>query len=47
MPAEFRGIGIRIEDDVCVQPSGTIEVLTSKCIKEKFELQKKIAAIAP
>lgn len=34
VPAEFRGLGIRIEDDCAVRPDNTIEVLTKDCIKD-------------
>lgn len=39
---EFRGIGIRIEDDVVINSDGTIEILTAKCIKERDELKQLI-----
>lgn len=39
---EFRGIGIRIEDDVVINHDGTIEVLTAKCVKERSDLEKLI-----
>lgn len=32
-PAHFRGVGIRIEDSVCVQPDGPL-VLTTEAVKE-------------
>lgn len=34
VPAEFRGIGIRIEDDVLITKDKTIEILTKSCIKD-------------
>lgn len=34
VPAEFRGIGVRIEDDVAVLEDNSIEVLTRDCAKE-------------
>lgn len=43
VPPEFRGIGIRIEDDVLMKYGGGIEVLTNSCIKEKTELKQLIA----
>jgi len=38
VPAEYRGIGIRIEDDVAITDSGN-EVLTAMCPKEIDELE--------
>lgn len=38
VPEEFRGIGIRIEDDILIKPDGSVEILTAKCIKEKDQL---------
>lgn len=43
VPAEFRGLGIRIEDDVLMNHDRSIEVLTKSCIKEKSELKQWIA----
>lgn len=40
VPEEFRGIGLRIEDDVFVNKNMKIEVLTSSCKKEPEELLK-------
>lgn len=42
VPAEFRGIGIRIEDDVLYTDNG-VEILTKDCIKEVSELEKLIS----
>lgn len=42
VPEEFRGLGLRIEDDVLVTPSMKLEVLTSKCVKDTGELLKLI-----
>lgn len=42
VPEEFRGIGIRIEDDIAINPDGSVEILTAKCIKEKDQLLKLI-----
>lgn len=39
VPKEFRGIGIRIEDDVVYKDNG-IEVLTSDCIKDLTKLEQ-------
>lgn len=38
LPEEFRGIGLRIEDDVFVNKDMKIEVLTKNCKKEPEEL---------
>lgn len=38
VPEEFRGLGIRIEDDVFVTRDMKIEILTEKCVKETDEL---------
>ncbi len=38
IPAEFRGLGVRIEDDVLVTPSGN-EVLTAACPKSIAEVE--------
>lgn len=43
VPPQFRGIGIRIEDDILVKDGGGIEVLTNSCIKDKTELKQLIA----
>lgn len=40
VPEEFRGIGLRIEDDVFVNKDLKIEVLTANCKKEPDELLK-------
>ena len=34
VPEEFRGLGIRIEDDVLVGADGKIQILTEDCVKE-------------
>lgn len=41
-PEEFRGIGMRIEDDVYVTQKNTIDILTDKCIKDSNELESLI-----
>lgn len=43
VPSQFRGIGIRIEDDILVKGVGGIEILTKNCVKEKSELKQLIA----
>lgn len=39
VPKEFRGIGIRIEDDILIKENGEVENLTQACIKDKNELE--------
>ncbi|EDV99998.1 xaa-Pro aminopeptidase 3 [Drosophila grimshawi] len=39
VPAEFRGIGIRIEDDILINERGQIEVLTAACCKERRTIE--------
>eukprot|EP00088_Acartia_fossae_P052634 TRINITY_DN5955_c0_g1_i2.p1 TRINITY_DN5955_c0_g1~~TRINITY_DN5955_c0_g1_i2.p1 ORF type:complete len:303 (+),score=41.25 TRINITY_DN5955_c0_g1_i2:430-1338(+) len=41
VPPEFRGLGLRIEDDILITDSGC-EVLTSECPKSRNELQNLI-----
>jgi Xaa-Pro aminopeptidase len=43
VPVEYRGIGIRIEDDVLVTSSGS-DVLTKDCPKEVSELERIIGS---
>lgn len=33
VPEEFRGLGIRIEDDCAILSDNTVEVLTRSCVK--------------
>lgn len=40
VPPEFRGIGIRIEDDILINEQCKVEVLTSSCVKERRALEK-------
>jgi len=42
VPEEFRGIGIRIEDDILISSDTQVEVLTEKCIKEPKKLENLI-----
>lgn len=42
VPREFRGIGIRIEDDILINNDNNVEVLTSSCIKNVKDLQSTI-----
>ncbi|KAH8421410.1 hypothetical protein KR009_006339 [Drosophila setifemur] len=46
VPPEFRGIGIRIEDDLLVNEQGQVEVLTAACVKEPRELERLCKADA-
>ncbi|KAM7347723.1 xaa-Pro aminopeptidase 3 isoform 2-T2 [Cochliomyia hominivorax] len=39
VPEEFRGIGIRIEDDILITNENKVEVLTSTCLKERADLE--------
>ncbi|XP_036318528.1 xaa-Pro aminopeptidase 3 isoform X2 [Rhagoletis pomonella] len=39
VPKEFRGIGIRIEDDVLITSDHNVEVLTAECVKERREIE--------
>jgi Xaa-Pro aminopeptidase len=38
VPEEFRGLGVRIEDDVYVNQDMKLEILTEKCLKNTEEL---------
>ena len=38
MPQEFRGVGIRIEDDVLITDDGVL-VLTDACVKEVDDIE--------
>ncbi|SPP78499.1 xaa-Pro aminopeptidase 3 [Drosophila guanche] len=40
VPPEFRGIGIRIEDDLLINKDSAVEVLTAECIKERRSLEQ-------
>lgn len=39
VPKEFRGLGVRIEDDILIDRNNKVEVLTAACIKERRELE--------
>jgi Xaa-Pro aminopeptidase len=43
-PAELRGIGVRIEDDVVITADGGPEVLTAACPKEIDEVERACSA---
>lgn len=40
VPEEFRGIGVRIEDDCAILEDNSIEVLTRDCVKEVQGIQQ-------
>jgi Xaa-Pro aminopeptidase len=42
-PVEFRGIGVRIEDDVLVT-GGAPEVLTAECVKEIHDIEAMVGS---
>ncbi|XP_067640634.1 xaa-Pro aminopeptidase 3 [Eurosta solidaginis] len=44
VPKEFRGIGIRIEDDVLITSDNAVEVLTAECVKEREEIENILLA---
>lgn len=46
MPAEYRGIGIRIEDDIVITKSGN-ENLTASVVKNADEIEALMAAARP
>ena len=39
VPEEFRGIGIRVEDDILITNDNKVEVLTAACTKEVEDLE--------
>jgi Xaa-Pro aminopeptidase len=43
VPERFRGIGIRIEDNVVVRDDGTVEVLTQAAPKRVAEIEALMA----
>lgn len=40
VPQEFRGIGIRIEDDALIDDNSKLEILTSSCKKELGDIER-------
>lgn len=40
---EFRGIGVRIEDDILITRDRTVEILTNDCIKDITELKALVS----
>lgn len=40
VPEEFRGLGIRIEDDCAILPDNSVEVLTRNCVKTVEDIAK-------
>ncbi|KAL1392899.1 hypothetical protein pipiens_012133 [Culex pipiens pipiens] len=43
VPEEFRGLGLRIEDDVLILPDKQIEVLTESCVKDLRQLEALVS----
>uniref|UniRef100_A0A2M4CVW1 Putative xaa-pro aminopeptidase n=1 Tax=Anopheles darlingi TaxID=43151 RepID=A0A2M4CVW1_ANODA len=39
VPIEFRGIGMRIEDDVLIKSETEIEILSHQCVKDRNQLE--------
>ncbi|XP_055588503.1 xaa-Pro aminopeptidase 3-like [Uranotaenia lowii] len=46
VPVEFRGLGLRIEDDVLIKPDRTIEILTKACVKDLRQVESLIGSEA-
>ena len=44
VPPEFRGLGLRIEDDVLILPDNKIEVLTDGCAKDIRQIEALIGS---
>lgn len=44
VPREFRGLGLRIEDDVLIKPDNQIEVLTEGCVKDIRQIEALIGS---
>lgn len=40
VPEEFRGIGIRIEDDALITADYDLEILTASCLKEINDIER-------
>lgn len=38
VPEEFRGLGIRIEDDCAILNDNSVEILTRNCVKESLDV---------
>ncbi|XP_058444642.1 xaa-Pro aminopeptidase 3 [Malaya genurostris] len=47
VPEEFRGLGLRIEDDVLIKPNKKIEVLTELCVKDLRQLEALVGSDNP
>ncbi|XP_053662653.1 xaa-Pro aminopeptidase 3-like [Anopheles marshallii] len=43
VPSEFRGVGLRIEDDVLIKPRKEIEILTKECVKDSTLLEDLVS----
>ena len=46
VPEEFRGIGVRIEDDVLIAPKG-YQVLSQECPKEVEDVERTCKSYNP
>ncbi|XP_055617232.1 xaa-Pro aminopeptidase 3 [Toxorhynchites rutilus septentrionalis] len=44
VPPEFRGLGLRIEDDVLIKPNKKVEVLTEGCVKDLREIEALVGS---
>lgn len=40
VPEEFRGIGVRIEDDALMLPNNKVEILTETCVKDVKDVER-------
>lgn len=38
VPKEFRGMGVRVEDDILITSDNKIEILSDACVKERIHL---------
>uniref|UniRef100_D3TND4 Xaa-pro aminopeptidase n=1 Tax=Glossina morsitans morsitans TaxID=37546 RepID=D3TND4_GLOMM len=39
VPKEFRGMGVRVEDDILITSDNKIEILSDACVKERIHLE--------
>uniref|UniRef100_A0A182N1L3 Aminopeptidase P N-terminal domain-containing protein n=1 Tax=Anopheles dirus TaxID=7168 RepID=A0A182N1L3_9DIPT len=44
VPAEFRGVGLRIEDDVLIRPGTEIEILSKDCAKDLHAIEALVGS---
>lgn len=40
VPSEYRGIGIRIEDDVLLTATDSVQVLSNDCVKDIASIEE-------